>query len=81
MRVTVACGMRACLAWRRPYSGLLQQKRVSWLQEPGGREEGPPKGGMKQHYGSVVGAARLGERASIGNGYFMSAHGGAVRPT
>lgn len=32
-----------------------------------------------EQYGSIVGAARLGDRASIGNGYWMSAHGGAVR--
>ena len=31
-------------------------------------------------YGTILGAARLGDRASIGNGYWMSAHGGAVRP-
>ncbi|KAK9903261.1 hypothetical protein WJX75_001080 [Coccomyxa subellipsoidea] len=29
-------------------------------------------------YGTILGAARLGDRASIGNGYWMSAHGGAV---
>ena len=27
-----------------------------------------------------MGAARLGEGASIGNGFWMTAHGGAVRP-
>ena len=55
--------------------------RVSRLQEPAGQEGGPAKSGKEQYYGSVVGAARLGERASIGNGYFMAAHGGAVRPS
>ncbi|KAK9838957.1 hypothetical protein WJX74_006741 [Apatococcus lobatus] len=29
-------------------------------------------------WGGLIGAARLGDRASIGNGYWVSAHGGAV---
>lgn len=35
-----------------------------------------PESGEK--YGRLVAAARLGDKASIGNGYWMSAHGGAV---
>lgn len=31
-----------------------------------------------EDYGTVVGAVRLGEKASIGQGYWMTAHGGAV---
>ena len=54
--------------------------RVSWLQESAERDGGPASLGKQQSCGIIVGAARLGERASIGNGYFMSAHGGAVRP-
>ncbi|CAL8465494.1 g5030 [Coccomyxa elongata] len=34
--------------------------------------------GIGEQHGSILGAARLGDRASIGNGYWMSAHGGAV---
>lgn len=33
-----------------------------------------------REWGTVVGAARLGEGASIGNGHWMFAHGGAVPP-
>ena len=32
-----------------------------------------------KEWGLVAGAARLGEGASIGNGFWMTAHGGAVR--
>ena len=31
-----------------------------------------------QEWGSLIAAARLGERASIGNGFWVAAHGGAV---
>lgn len=31
-----------------------------------------------EKYGTVFGAARLGDRASIGDGFWMSAHGGAI---
>lgn len=32
-------------------------------------------------HGTLVAAARLSDRASIGNGYWMTAHGGAVSVT
>ena len=49
--------------------GVKILKYVGYMRQEKGRGE---------DYGSIVGAARLGDRASIGNGYWMSAHGGAV---
>jgi hypothetical protein len=45
------------------------------VQQPGCAQEAV----SGQQHGLLLGAARLGDRASIGNGYWMSAHGGAVR--
>lgn len=35
-----------------------------------------PAGGEK--YGTIEGAVRFGDGACIGNGYYMSAHGGSI---
>lgn len=34
--------------------------------------------GAGDMHGQVIGALRLGDKAAIGNGFWMSAHGGAV---
>lgn len=55
------------------------RQACQYVQEHQVNEVGTPRGVQQHQYGTVVGAARLGERASIGNGYWMSAHGGAAR--
>ena len=54
---------------------MLSKGLVSFSQE---KEADPFCDDDPDEHGTVIGAARLGDKAAIGNGLWTTAHGGAV---
>ena len=53
-------------------------KTALFIQE---KDEDPFCDDNPDDFATLVGAARLGDKAAIGSGFWIGAHGGAVSPT